>query len=249
MSEVIPSIKDKEGDRDDPSNCRPISLLPIISKVCERAAHLQLVHFLEDYSIIHPLQSGNRKFHSTESALLYFTDEILKSMDEKRISVVVPLDMTKAFSTIRHDIPLAKLRRIGISSSALAWFNSYIPGHNDKSRSEDWKCCLRVIGAKLWRPLGIHLMSSSIKLMTTSRKLPSGVGETQSILLNPDKTKLLVIGVPQLTKTLQTLSISFMGKKLNLSPQQRTSESVSTIAWITILMTTSTSVVPAVSIS
>lgn len=74
------------------------------------------MHFLEDYSIIHALQSGNRKFHSTESALLYFTDEILKTMDEKRISVVVPLDMTKAFSTIRHDIPLAKLRRIGISS-------------------------------------------------------------------------------------------------------------------------------------
>ena len=90
-AEVVPCIKDKEGDRDDPSNSRPISLLPIISKVCKRAAHSQLVQFLQDHSIIHPLQSGNRKFHSTETALLHFTDEILMSMDEKHIPVVVLL--------------------------------------------------------------------------------------------------------------------------------------------------------------
>ena len=110
LAEVVPCIKDKEGDRDDPSNSRPISLLPITSKVCERAAHSQLVRFLQDHSIIHPFQSGNRKSHSTESALIYFTDEILKNMDGKHISVVVLLDMTKAFDSIRHDILLAKLR-------------------------------------------------------------------------------------------------------------------------------------------
>ena len=74
LAEVVPCIKDKEGDRDDPSNSRPISLLSIISiisKVCERAAHLQLVQFLRNHSIIHPLQSGNRKSHSADSALLH----------------------------------------------------------------------------------------------------------------------------------------------------------------------------------
>lgn len=114
LAEVVPCIKDKEGDRDDPSNSCPMPLLPIISKVCERAAHSQLVRFLQDHSIIHPLQSGNRKSHSTETALLHFTDEILKYMDKKRISVVVLLDMTKAFDSIRHEILLAKLRRISL---------------------------------------------------------------------------------------------------------------------------------------
>ena len=106
LAEVVSCIKDKENDLDDPSNSRPISLLRIIAKVCERAAHLQLVRFLQDHSTIHPLQSVNRKSHSTETALLHFTDEILKNMDEKRISVLVLLDMTKAF------ILLVKLRRI-----------------------------------------------------------------------------------------------------------------------------------------
>ena len=51
LAEVVPCIKDKEGDRDDPSNSRPISLLPITSKICQRAAHSQLTRFLQDHSI------------------------------------------------------------------------------------------------------------------------------------------------------------------------------------------------------
>ena len=62
--------------------------------------------------------------YAIKTALLHLPDEILKNMDEKRISVLVLLDMTKAFDSIRHNILLAKLHRIGISSSALAWFSS-----------------------------------------------------------------------------------------------------------------------------
>ena len=98
------------------------------AKVCERAAHLQLVRSLQDHSTIHPFQSVNRKSHSTETAILHSTDEILKNMDEKRISVLVLLDMTKAF------ILLAKLRRIGISLSALAWFSSYLSSRKQVER-------------------------------------------------------------------------------------------------------------------
>ena len=53
------------------------------------------------------VQNGNRKLHSTETALLYFTDEILKNMDDKNVSVIVLLDMSKAFDSIRHDLMLS----------------------------------------------------------------------------------------------------------------------------------------------
>lgn len=94
------------------------------------------MRFLQDHSIIRSLQSGKRKSHSTETALLHFADELLKNMDEKRVSVVVLLDRTKAFDSIRHDILLAKLRRIGISSSAFAWFSSYLSGRKQVVRLE-----------------------------------------------------------------------------------------------------------------
>ena len=123
-AEIVPILK--SGDSEEPANTRPISLLPILSKVCERAAHSQFTNFLDSNNVIHHLQSGNRKLHSTESALLHFTDELLNNMDQKEISVILPLDMSKAFDGIRHDLMLHKLRKAGVSESARAWFRSYL---------------------------------------------------------------------------------------------------------------------------
>ena len=87
----------KSGDSEEPANTRPIPLLPILSKVCERAAHLQFTDFLHSNNVIHHLQSGNRKLHSTEAALLHFTDELLNNMDQKKISVIVLFGHVQSF--------------------------------------------------------------------------------------------------------------------------------------------------------
>ena len=71
-------------------------------------------------------QSGNRKLHSTETALLYITDQILQAMDSKKLSIMVFLDMSKALNSIRHDIFLSQLKNLDFSQSALDWFQSYL---------------------------------------------------------------------------------------------------------------------------
>ena len=64
---------------------------------------------------------------STESALLHFTDELLNNMDQNKISVIVLLEMSKTFDSIRHDFTLRKLRKVGVSeSAACTWFESYL---------------------------------------------------------------------------------------------------------------------------
>ena len=63
--------------------------------------HGQFVEYLTTNCKLAKTQSGNRKFHSTETALLHVTDEWLKAMDDKKVSVVVLLDMSKAFDSIR----------------------------------------------------------------------------------------------------------------------------------------------------
>ena len=68
------------------------------------------------------MQSGNRKFHSTESALIHFTDELLNNMDQRKMSVIVLLDMSKTFDSIRYDLMLCKIRKAGVSEPACAWF-------------------------------------------------------------------------------------------------------------------------------
>ena len=68
----------------------------------------------------------NRKFHSTESALLHFTDKLLNNMDQRKISVIVLLDLSKAFDSIQHDLMLCKLFKAGVSETVSAWFESYL---------------------------------------------------------------------------------------------------------------------------
>ena len=135
ISEVTPILK--SGDFDDPSNTRPISLLPILSKVCEKLTHKQFVNYLNCNSKIAKQQSGNRQFHSTETAILHFTDEILKNMDAKKVSLVVLLDMSKAFDSINHELLLSKLRKIGVSTSAHKWFKSYLIDRSQVVKIED----------------------------------------------------------------------------------------------------------------
>ena len=69
-------------------------------------------------------QSGNGKCHSTETALLHVTDDFLMAIDKSEVSVVVLLDMSKAFDSIRHDLLLQKLQSIGVASSSLEWFHN-----------------------------------------------------------------------------------------------------------------------------
>ena len=75
-AKVTPIYKD--GDKSDVSNCRPISVLPILSKILERAVHDQLYNYLTCNNIINQCQSGFRRNHSTNTALLDVTDHILK---------------------------------------------------------------------------------------------------------------------------------------------------------------------------
>ena len=72
-SRVIPIHK--SGDPTDPSNFRPISILPVISKVVERTVQRQLYYYLSSNHLLSPTQHGFRPRHSTETALTIISDE------------------------------------------------------------------------------------------------------------------------------------------------------------------------------
>ena len=66
MERVIPLFK--AGKSDNMDNYRPVSILPAVSKILERAVHIQLYNFFADNNLLNPYQSGFRKRHSTETA-------------------------------------------------------------------------------------------------------------------------------------------------------------------------------------
>ena len=75
--------------------------------------------------------------YSTETALIIVTDNILKAVDEKSASLLVLLDMPKAFDSLNHNLLLGKLRKLGLKASVISWFSSYLSSRYQRVRYKD----------------------------------------------------------------------------------------------------------------
>ena len=124
MPEVEPIFK--SGDPADVTNYRPISVLPILSKIAERHVHNALYRFLSENDLIYTRQSGFRPRHSTETALIKVIDDLLLNLDNDCVSGMVLIDYRKAFDMIDHTLLLKKLEVYGLSAETLQWFTSYL---------------------------------------------------------------------------------------------------------------------------
>ena len=132
LAEVV--VHPKDGDYEVAGNNRPISLLPVLCKVMERTAYVQLVSHLTSNNLLSVHQSGNRRCHSTETLRVLFTSHLYKAIDEKKMTAVLMLDLSKAFDSISHQKLLMKLRSLGLSGMALAWFDSYLTDRKQQVR-------------------------------------------------------------------------------------------------------------------
>ena len=116
----------KKGIKSDPNNYRPISVIPIITKVFERIVYNQLFHYLDDNKLLLGCQSGFRSLHSTLTALLQATNAWSVNIDNGLLNGVVFIDLTKAFDTIDHEIILRKMSYLGVDQAAIKLFSSYL---------------------------------------------------------------------------------------------------------------------------
>ena len=116
----------KKGTNTEPKNYRPVSLLPILSKVLERVVHNQLVEHLEKYEILFEYQSGFRSKHSVNTCLAHLSNQILKGFETGQSTGMILIDLQKAFDTLDHDILLRKMKYLGFSSKTIGWFDSYL---------------------------------------------------------------------------------------------------------------------------
>ena len=132
-SEIVPILKDG-GDPEVANGNRPVSLLPALSKICERVALNQFTEYAIRRNCLSGHQSGNKKRHSTETLNILMSDLALEAMDRKQVTALVLLDLSKAFDSIDHMSLLKKLRAMGTSKEAIEWFRSYLTGRKQSVR-------------------------------------------------------------------------------------------------------------------
>ena len=117
---VLPSLK-KPGLDVAFKNFRPVSNLPYISKLSERAAACQLTQYMTDNDLHSVFQSAYKPNHSTETALLKVKNDILMNMNDQHVTLLVLLDLSAAFDTVHRDILIARLKNdLGIEGDALS---------------------------------------------------------------------------------------------------------------------------------
>ena len=100
VAHVTPLLKNTSLDKNVLKNYRPVSNLPFVSKVLERAVAKQLQNYLTVNNLHKPQQSAYRKHHSTETALLCVQNDIVQAIDGKKSVILVLLDLSAAFDTI-----------------------------------------------------------------------------------------------------------------------------------------------------
>ena len=122
----------KKGAKTNPQNYRPISLLPLISKVIERIVLDQVNKYLMAHSILFKYQSGFRSSHSVNTCLSQLSNQILTGFDSNKSTGMVLIDLQKAFDTLDHKILLSKLKILGFNEKTVEWFSSYLTNRNFK---------------------------------------------------------------------------------------------------------------------
>ena len=126
LAVVRPTIK-KLGQELHCANYRPVSNLPFLSKVLEKAALVQFMEYSNCNGLLPDYQSAYRANFSCETALVKLMNDLLWSMEHQQITALMAIDLSAAFDTVDHEVLLSVLKvKFGISESALKWFDTYL---------------------------------------------------------------------------------------------------------------------------
>ena len=124
LAKVVPLLK--KDDPVVPKNYRPVALLPVLSKILEKAVFLQLVEYLDENGLFSVNHHGSRHNHNTATALMQMYDQWVEEVETGKMVGVMMIDLSAAFDMVDHALLLQKLEIFGLNSSALRWMESYL---------------------------------------------------------------------------------------------------------------------------
>ena len=125
IAKVVPLYKGK-GAKIDPKNYRPVAILPILSKVLERAIFLQIAAFMDGNNFFNPSHHAYRSFHSTTTAMLQMYTTWVEAIEHGDMAGICMIDMSAAFDVVDTDLLLRKLELYGFDMNSLQWVWSYL---------------------------------------------------------------------------------------------------------------------------
>ena len=145
IAKVIPIFK--SADASQLKNYRPISLLPVFSKLLEKIMYDKLISFLNANNILYKHQYGFRSKHSTIHPIIHLLNHCAEASNKSNpeYTLATLCDLSKAFDVISHKILLQKLHNYGIRGIANKWFENYLSDRSQFVEFDNFKSSLRDI--------------------------------------------------------------------------------------------------------
>ena len=116
----------KKGDPDDPTNYRPISILPVISKILENVLKRQLADYFESFGLFNKCQFGFRAGKSTVDAINVFVENVVECFENREYCQTSFLDLSRAFDCVSHTTLVRKLYMYNLDPTACRMIASYL---------------------------------------------------------------------------------------------------------------------------
>jgi len=220
ISKIIPLAKIKNPI--SPSDLRPIAIQPVVGKLIEKIVNNKLVKFTNDNNILHPNQFGFRAKHSTVHAQIALTDHFYSQIDKGNISVLISLDLRKAFDKVSRELIMHKLQWYNIDTH---WFKSYLDQRSqfvshDGNTSDCKTTNLGVPQGSINGPLLFSLLINDLPYHIIDALTLLFADDTNAVISGPpsDICKLLNRVELCLEKILDWMDINLM--ELNLTKTQ-----------------------------
>ena len=182
----------------------------------------QLYDYLSRNHLLSPSQHGFRPHHSTETALIHVSDQILSATDKGEITLLCLLDLSKCFDVIDHSKLLEKLELHGVDAE---WFRSYLSNHTQSVSITDHSG-RRQLSKPLPNSVGVFQGSSLGPLLYSvfSNDLSYAAPEAQ-VVQYADDTQILVSGkkgdlgrvIECMERTLSSLDTWFLANSLKVN--------------------------------
>ena len=126
-AQITPLLKKPSLDHNVASSYRPISNLPVLSKLSQRLVLNRVMSYLNNSNLLPTHQSAYRRHHSTKTAVTKVYSDILGAADDGKFSLLIQVGLSAAFDLVDHSILLKRLESTyGFDGLTLEWIKNYL---------------------------------------------------------------------------------------------------------------------------